>query len=129
MRAAARRAVPARTPGTPARPCRFAAAPAPGSAPRSWRPGRRARASGSRSARATPALLDRTHGPLRFAHRLDDARTAVDGVAGGEDLRIRGLAVPVDALEQRAELLARPLADRLHDRVHRDDELAAGHRL
>ena len=37
--------------------------------------------------------------------------------------------VLVDGLEQRAELVARPLADRLHDRVDGDDELAAGDRL
>ena len=38
-------------------------------------------------------------------------------------------AVLVDGLEQRAELVARPLADRLDDHVDRDDELAARHRL
>ena len=64
-------------------------------------------------------------GALCLAHGLDDAGAAVDGVAGGEDLRVRGPSVLVDGLEQRSELLARPLADRLDDRVDRHDELAA----
>src|SRR5205814_4541047 len=63
---------------------------------------------------------------LSLHDALPISRTAVDCVPGGEDLRIGRPAALVDGLEQRAELVARPLADRLHDRVDGDDELAAG---
>jgi len=78
-------------------------------------------------------------GDLAFAHRLDNRGAAVAGVAGcehpGHTGRTRGrvdddrIPVELEAADRAEELGARPLADRLDNRVGAEDELRAGNLL
>src|SRR5581483_10120279 len=134
-RAWVRRGARGRTRERTARSCRHGASPRRASARPSSRPAPRVRASGSRS---RELLVDRSCDALRDADRLDDGRAAVDGVAGGVDVRDARAAVVVDRdaravardpVEEREKLVARPLPDRLDDGVGEQDELAAGNLL
>src|SRR5581483_2776457 len=92
------------------------------------RPARHAHARGSRSAASQPPV-DLVRSQLRLAHRLDDARAAVDGIAAGEYARVGGAPrLWIGGREQRRELRPDALADRLDDGVGTQGELAPGHR-
>src|SRR5436853_7196294 len=109
----------------PARSCPSAGGRARAAARRSSHPARRARASGSPSARASQPLVDRPCGALALRDCLDDAVAAVQGVAAGEELRVRrpaGLvdlqpsALELEPLDPLGDLGARLLAYGLHSR-------------
>src|SRR6266545_1458571 len=138
MRAAAPLCAPGRTPETPARSCRSAAARSPRVATPSSRLARPARASESPSLRASEEGVDAAGSSLRLAHRLDDGRAAVYRIPGGEPVLARRLRrfwidddTPVfhqkpDPFE---ELATRLLADGLDRGVREKDELASRHGL